>query len=78
MDKNHFILRKRYKVILKDGREIPIDIKPEEEWFFEDQEKNYLIVSLRQMNIKINEIKEIVTYFIPEETEKAVKIVIGL
>lgn len=78
MDKNHFILRKRYKVILKDEKEVPVDLKPEEEWFFENQEKDYLIVSLRKMNINVNEIKEIVAYFTPEETEKSVKVVIGL
>lgn len=78
MDKNHFILRKRYKAILNDGREIPLDLKPEETWYFESQEKEYLIICLSKMNINLDEIKEIVTYFILEETEEPVKVVIGL
>ena len=78
MDKNHFILRKRYKVVLKNGISIPLNLKPENKYYFEEQEQLYIIDALRYIDIDMNDVKEIITYFIPEETEEPVKIVIGL
>lgn len=78
MDKYHFILVKRYKVIYKDGTQVDLDLKPEYQYYFNTQEQKYLINNLRRSNIDINQVKEIVSYFIPLETEDEVKITIGV
>ena len=78
MDKTHFILLKRYKVILKDGREVVLDLAPEDCYYFDNQEIKYLIKELRHSNIDINEVKEVVPFFVPVKTENEVDITMGL
>ena len=78
MDNRHFILRRRYKAILKDGSEVLLNLRPEEKWYFGEQETKYLICTLRESELDINDVTEIRTFFIPEETEKEVAVVIGL
>lgn len=78
MDKKHFVLMQRYKAIMKDGSEVKIGLKPESKYYFSNQETKYLIFALRDMDIDINEVKEIVTYFEPFETEEEINITIGV
>lgn len=79
MDKKHFILRTRYIAIMKDGSTIDIVLKPEEKYYFYEQEKEYLIIALKnQENIDINNVLRIEKVFIPEETENEVQIIIGV
>lgn len=79
MTKNNFILVPRYKVVLNDNTEIVIDLKPEEKWYFQQQERSYLINAIRhQDNIDINKVIRIEKYFIPIESEHDISIVIGL
>ena len=78
MDKKHFVLAQRYKAIMKDGSEVKIGLKPENKYFFTNQETKYLIFALRDMDIDINEVKEIISYFEPFETEEEVEIRIGV
>ena len=78
MDKTHFTLKKRYKAILKDGSEVVLDLTPEDCYYFDSQEIAYLIRELRYSNIDINEVKEVVPFFVPRETDEEVDITIGL
>ena len=78
MDGEHFILLKRYKVILKDGTELPVPLAPETCYYFSSQEREYLISALRNMGIEPEDIKEIITYFVPQETQEKVRVIIGV
>lgn len=78
MEKDHFILVRRYKVILKDNTELEIPLEPETCYYFMSQESTYLIRAIKTMDIEIDNIKEIITYFIPKETQEKVELVIGL
>ena len=78
MDNKHFILRRRYKAILKNGNEVVLDLKPENEYYFYEQEIKYLIRAIRKSSIDVNDIVEIKTFFILEKTEKEVEFMIGL
>ena len=55
-----------------------MDLKPEYQYYFDTQEQKYLINNLRHSNIDINQVQEIVSYFIPLETENEVEIRIGV
>ena len=64
---------------MKDGSSIEINLVPEKEWYFNQQEKAYLISAIRnQTNIDINQVERIEKYFIPQETEEEVYIAIGI
>lgn len=79
MDKLHFELTFRYKAILKDGRSINIDLKPETCYYFYEQEETYIIRAIRhQDNINIEDVERIEKYFIPVESEDVVDCTIGL
>lgn len=78
MEKDHFILVRRYKVILKDNTELEVPLEPETCYYFMSQERTYLIRAIITMDIKIEDIKEIITYFIPKETQEKVDLTIGL
>lgn len=78
MDKEHFILLKRYKVVLKDGTELPLPLAPETCYYFNSQEREYLIGALRNMGIEPEDIKEVTAYFVPQETQEKVQVIIGL
>lgn len=79
MDKNHFVLRKRYRAIMKDGSKININLCPENCWYFREQEGSYLIRAIRrQDNLDINQVESIETYFIPLETKEEIEIRIGV
>lgn len=74
MDKKHCILLKRYKAVLKNGKEIELDLEPEKWYYFYCQEEAYLLLAVRNLadRIDIGEIKEIVPYFRLKETKEEV------
>ena len=74
MDKEHCILLRRYKVVLKNGKEIKLDLKPEKCHYFYGQEEAYLLLAVRKLadKIDLDEIKEIVPYFRLKETKEEV------
>ena len=79
MDKLHFTLVMRYKIILKNGMEKELDLRPEECYFFHNQETKYLISALRnQQDLDINDVVRIEPCFVPQATEDPVEICIGL
>lgn len=78
MDNDHFVLRRRYKAILRDGSEVLLNLHPEEKWYFGEQEINYLICALRESGLDISNVTEIRMFFIPKETVEKVTVVIGL
>lgn len=78
MNNYHFVLRRRYKAILRDGSEVLLNLHPEEKWYFNEQETKYLIYALRESGLDIGNVTEIRTFFIPEETEEEVTVIIGL
>ena len=79
MDKKHFYLVFRYRAIMKDGSSVEIDLKPEECYYFGQQENSYLISAIRsQENIDINQLERIEKYFVPKETKVEIDVIIGL
>ena len=79
MNKTHFLLRRRYRAIMKDGTTIDINLYPETCYFFAEQETKYLIRAIRkQEDLDINQVDRIETYFVPIESEKEVEFYIGV
>lgn len=79
MDKQHFVLYKRYRAVMKDGSTIDINLYPESCHYFYQQEQLYLIKAIRrQENIDIDQVEKIESYFVPYETENPVSVCIGV
>lgn len=79
MDKQHFVLIRRYKAVLKNGITVGIKLCPENFCYFESQKMQFLIRAIRaQEDLDINDIDFIQEYFIPKETAEEVEIHIGL
>ena len=78
MDKNHFVVVKRYNITLKDKTTVRLDLSPENGYFYNEQELSYIILALRKQNIDINDVDYITPVFIPVETKSEINIVIGV